>query len=101
MVRKSVWIRGGILFLVLSLLMSFTSIDFAAAQTSGPTMLDPNLGVRPVISGLITPTSLAFLGPDEFLVLEKNTGKVQHVVDTAIQNTALDLAVNNSSERGL
>ena len=25
-------------------------------------MLDPSLGVRPVVTGLITPTSLAFLG---------------------------------------
>jgi glucose/arabinose dehydrogenase len=44
---------------------------------------------------------MAFLGPDEFLVLEKNTGKVQHVMGGEVQNTALDLAVNNSSERGL
>jgi glucose/arabinose dehydrogenase len=101
MVRKGLWTRGAILFFVLSLLMSFTSIDFAAAQATGPTMLDPNLGVRPVISGLVTPTSLAFLAPNEFLVLEKNTGKVQHVMNGAIQSTALDLAVNNSSERGL
>ena len=66
-----------------------------------PDMLDPNLGVRPVVSGLTTPTSIAFLDEDEMFVLEKDTGKVQHVVDGVIESTVLDLAVNNASERGL
>ena len=35
------------------------------------------------------------------LVLEKNTGRVQRVVDGAVHSTVLDLAVNNGSERGL
>ena len=35
------------------------------------------------------------------LVLEKNTGKVLRVVDGAVQGTALDLAANFGSERGL
>src|SRR6266545_48396 len=101
MVRKAIWMKAGMLFIVLSLLLSFTSANFAVAQGVGPEMLDANLGVRTVITGLVTPTSLAFLTANEFLVLEKNTGKVQHVVNGTVQNTALDLAVNNSSERGL
>jgi glucose/arabinose dehydrogenase len=72
-----------------------------AAQSSGPTMLDPHLDVRPVVAGLTTPSSLAFLGNNDMLVLEKNTGKVQHVVNGVIKSTVLDLAVNNASERGL
>jgi glucose/arabinose dehydrogenase len=100
MVRKQNRNKVGILLVILSLL-SFAPVNFAAAQGSGPEMLDPNLDVRAVVSGLITPTSLAFLGTNEFLVLEKNTGRVQHVVGDTVQNTALDLAVNNSSERGL
>ncbi|HEX8091924.1 MAG TPA: PQQ-dependent sugar dehydrogenase [Blastocatellia bacterium] len=71
------------------------------AQAPSPTMLVPNLSVRTVATGLVTPTSVAFLGPDDMLVLEKSTGKVQHIVAGAIENTSLDLAVNNSSERGL
>ena len=35
------------------------------------------------------------------LVLEKDTGKVQRVVDGAVTGTVLDLAVNSASERGL
>src|SRR6185436_20069144 len=44
---------------------------------------------------------MAFLGANEMLVLEKNTGKVQHVVNGAIVGTAIDLAVNNNSELGV
>ncbi len=67
----------------------------------GPTMIDPNLQVTTVISGLNQPTSMVFLGAGDFLVLEKATGKVQHVVNGVITGTALDLPVNSASERGL
>jgi uncharacterized protein (TIGR03118 family) len=67
----------------------------------GPTMVDPNLRLTTVVTGLEQPTSMVFLGARDFLVLEKATGKVQHVVNGAIVGTALDLAVNSASERGL
>ena len=68
---------------------------------SGPTILDPNLAVRTVVGGLNQPTTMAFIGADDFLVLEKATGRVKRVVGGAVQSTVLDLAVNNGSERGL
>ncbi|HEV8427367.1 MAG TPA: PQQ-dependent sugar dehydrogenase [Pyrinomonadaceae bacterium] len=68
---------------------------------SSPTMLDDNLTVSTVITGLDQPTSLAFIGANDFFVLEKATGKVQRVVNGVLHSTALDLAVNNASERGL
>jgi len=71
------------------------------AQTAGPVILDPDLGVRTVASGLSQPTSLAFLGANDMLVLEKASGKVQRVVSGVVQETVLDLAVNSGSERGL
>jgi glucose/arabinose dehydrogenase len=64
-------------------------------------MLDPKLAVRTVVSGLAQPTSIAFLGANDMLVLEKASGKVQRIVNGVIQSTILDLAVNNASERGL
>ena len=66
-----------------------------------PVMLDDNLTVSTVITGLDQPTSMAFIGPNDFLVLEKATGKVQRIVNGALQSTPLDLPVNNASERGL
>ncbi|HEU4540600.1 MAG TPA: PQQ-dependent sugar dehydrogenase [Jiangellaceae bacterium] len=73
----------------------------AASQGEGPEMLDPRLDVRAVVDGLVTPTSMAFLGPDDFLVVEKQTGQVKRVTGGTVQETVLDLAVNNASERGL
>ena len=77
------------------------STTAARAQAGGPIILHPSLEVRPVATGLITPTSIAFLGADDILVLEKNTGRVQRVVNGTVQDAVLDLAVNFASERGL
>jgi uncharacterized repeat protein (TIGR01451 family) len=66
-----------------------------------PTLTDPNLSVRPVVTGLTMPTGMAFLGPQDFLVLEKSTGRVKRVLDGVVQGVVLDLAVNFGSERGL
>ncbi|MGH9228664.1 MAG: PQQ-dependent sugar dehydrogenase [Acidimicrobiales bacterium] len=84
-----------------ALLVGVLPAGGAAAQSPGPTLEDPRLGVRTVVGGLVTPTSVAFLGPNDFLVLEKNTGKVQRVVNGTVAATVLDLAVNFGSERGL
>src|SRR5918995_4002995 len=71
------------------------------AQADGPTMLVPNLAIRQVLTDLVTPITMAFIGPNDFLVLEKNTGKVKCVVNGAVHSTVLDLGVNSASERGL
>jgi uncharacterized repeat protein (TIGR01451 family) len=71
------------------------------AAAVSPTMLDPNLTVSTVISALNQPTTLAFIGPNDFLVLEKATGRVQRVTNGVLQGAVLDLAVNSASERGL
>jgi aldose sugar dehydrogenase len=78
------------------------TVDAASLPApEGPTMTDPNLRVTTVIGKLNQPIGMAFLGPADFLVLEKASGKVQHVVNGAVVGTALDLAVNSASERGL
>src|SRR5438552_2853334 len=64
-------------------------------------MLIPNLSVRTVATGFNQPTSIAFLDANRFFILEKATGKVKLVVNGVVQSEALDLAVNNASERGL
>src|SRR5215470_13910513 len=75
------------------------AIDSARAQL--PTVVDSNLAVRAVVGGLNQPTTMAFIGANDFLVLEKASGRVQRVVNGAIVGTALDLPVNSASERGL
>jgi uncharacterized protein (TIGR03118 family) len=79
-----------------------------------PVVLDPNLGVRTVVSGLTQPTSMVFLGDNNFFVTEKSTGKVDHVINGVNAPTQFDLTnsgvgagvvpnlpINFNSERGL
>lgn len=73
----------------------------AQGQATAPTVLDPNLAVNTVVAGLDQPITMAFLGSNDILVLEKATGRVQRIAGGAIAGTALDLAVNSASERGL
>jgi glucose/arabinose dehydrogenase len=71
------------------------------AAQEGPSVVDRNLEVRPVVSGLVQPTTMAFLGPTDFLILEKASGLVRRVTDGVIAGDVLDLPVNSASERGL
>ena len=78
-----------------------TITNLVQPAATSPTMLDDNLTVSTVVAGLDQPTSMAFIGFNDFLVLERATGKVQRIVNGALQGTPLDLPVNNASERGL
>src|SRR5262249_4461843 len=70
-------------------------------QVSDPVMTDRNLIASTVVSGLTTPTSMAFLGDNDFLVLEQFTGRVKRVQNGVVQQPiVLDLPVNFFSERG-
>jgi uncharacterized repeat protein (TIGR01451 family) len=80
---------------------SATTTTLIQPAAATPTMLDDNLTVSTLIAGLDQPIGIAFLGPNDFLVLERATGKVKRVVNGALHSTPLDLAVNNASERGL
>jgi glucose/arabinose dehydrogenase len=67
-----------------------------------PTIYDSNLKVEIVFKGIKFPTSMAFLGPNDILVLEKNTGKVQRIINgTMLEKPLLVVNVDNRSERGL
>src|SRR5215218_4610216 len=63
---------------------------------------DPNLRVETVIEGLEFPTSMAFLGENDILVTEKDSGRVQRIVDGELQEEpVIDVQVANNDERGL
>jgi glucose/arabinose dehydrogenase len=96
---RPVWILSVAIVVGLVFAVGITSSPVAAED--GPTVVDPNLRVRAVVEGLVTPSAMAFLGPNDFLVAEKNTGQVKRVVNGTVQSTVLDLSVNNASERGL
>jgi aldose sugar dehydrogenase len=92
--------------LVLTLLFS-SGYNFAVAQeaeiTGGtPSVNDINLKVEQVASGLVSPTTMAFLDEDTILVLEKDNGRVMMVEEGEIEpEPLLDVAVANDGERGM
>ncbi|MDQ3840845.1 MAG: PQQ-dependent sugar dehydrogenase [Thermoproteota archaeon] len=67
-----------------------------------PIITDPDLKVEQVVEGLELPTSMAFLGPEDILVLEKDKGTVQRIVNgKMLPEPLLDVNVAIESERGM
>jgi len=67
-----------------------------------PQVYDPDLKVETVAQGLKLPTSIAFLGPNDMLVLEKDRGTVTRIVDGKIlSQPLLNLSVATYLERGM
>ena len=90
-------------FLAFCLIAGATAV-LPAARAAAQTVTDPSLQVTPLLANfsLDTPTSMAFVAPNDILVLEKGTGRVRRVLNGVLQpDPVLDVAVNFSSERGL
>jgi aldose sugar dehydrogenase len=67
-----------------------------------PKLRDSTLKMELVANGIESPTSMAFLGPNDILVLEKDKGTVQRIVNGEIsEEPILDVNVNAEDERGL
>ncbi|HSF49748.1 MAG TPA: PQQ-dependent sugar dehydrogenase [Nitrososphaeraceae archaeon] len=98
-----------LLFLSIILLVFFSYSNIHAQQEQqkeaqgidGITLSDPNLKLELVISGLDFPTTMAFLGPDDFLILEKS-GTVKRVTNgKVLDKPLLQVDVSVKDERGL
>jgi aldose sugar dehydrogenase len=67
-----------------------------------PAVIDPNLKIETVTTGLMLPTTMAFVGPDDILVLEKNKGTVQRIVNgQMLDQPLLQVNVSSEVERGM
>ena len=85
-----------------SVYFSYGAYSKALPSPDGPTINDDSLTVEKVTSGLKFPTSMTFVGNNDMLVTEKNTGRVIRVLDGQLQdNPLLDLPVATKIERGL
>ncbi|MDW3605306.1 MAG: PQQ-dependent sugar dehydrogenase [Nitrososphaeraceae archaeon] len=88
-------------------LLLFTFCNIYAQQNQplvaeNITLFDPKLKIELVASGLDFPTTMAFLGPDDFLILEKNTGNVKRFVNgTVLEKPLLHVKPSIKDERGL
>ena len=67
-----------------------------------PKVYDQNLKIELVSQEFKFPTTMAFIGPNDFLILEKNTGEVKRVInDKVTEKPLVKLNVSTSDERGL
>jgi aldose sugar dehydrogenase len=73
-----------------------------AQEDNAPVLKDTALELELVSSALKDPTGMAFIGPNDILVTEKNTGTVQRILNGEIlEEPLLDVNVNGEDERGL
>ena len=67
----------------------------------GPLLTDSNLKVELVVNDFDFPTSIAFLGNDDILLLEKNTGNVFEIINGNVNGPLIHIHVSFKDERGL
>ena len=71
------------------------------ATIAGPKVTDSNLKVELVAGNLDFPTAIDFLGNDDLLLTEKNTGNVYEIINGNITAPLIHLNVTTRDERGL
>ena len=68
----------------------------------GPTLNDANLNLEEISTGLDLPTGMTFVGPNDILVTEKNTGIVKRITNGQLNpEPVLDVSIANVKERGM
>jgi aldose sugar dehydrogenase len=78
----------------------FAKTEFV--EQGKPKLFDSNLKITTIAEGLSTPTTMAFVGPNDILVLEKDTGMIKRIVNgKVLPKPVLDVNVANSVERCL
>jgi aldose sugar dehydrogenase len=106
MPKSLLWYKVSIVvFLLFNLLYTVDVVGYTptlrySTDNNVPIIHDPNLRVEEVVEGLELPTSMAFLGTDDILVLEKDRGTVQRIINGKIINKpVIDVNVATEVER--
>jgi len=98
------------LFFLILISVNIIPIDYAVNSVYGqasfsggqPIINVPNLKAEVVFQGLHNPTSMAFLGPNDMLVLEKDQGTVQRIANgNMLAQPILSANVATEGERGM
>ena len=71
------------------------------ATAPAPLIKDPNLKVELVAKNFDLPTAIDFLGNDDLILTEKNTGNVYEVINGNVTEPLLHMDVSFKDERGL
>ena len=91
-------------FLVFLFLLLLSSTLFCSASygSEGPSLSSKKLVAEKVVGGLETPTGIAFIGENDILAVEKNSGKVLRILNgDVLPEPLIDVNVANEVERGL
>lgn len=76
--------------------------NYAANAQGVPIFRDPNLTAKVIFTGLKFPTIMAFLGPNDIFVLEKDQGTVNRIVNgTMLPQPLLKVPIAIDAERGM
>ena len=90
------------LVFLLTLGMLFSTLFEYQQVLSDPVILDKTFKIEKYFSGPVKPTSMAFIGSNEFLILERNEGKVYHVTNGEMDlKPLLDVNVATDGYRGM
>jgi aldose sugar dehydrogenase len=86
--------------------LSFGSEYYINAQNqnqtiAGPLLTDRHLKVELVARDFDFPTSIEFLGKDDILLLEKNTGDIYRILKGNVTGPLIHIDVSQKDERGL
>jgi glucose/arabinose dehydrogenase len=91
-----------LLLLVILVIILFVVVYTPSGVIAKPVVKDPTLQIKQIAQGIKFPTSMAFLGPSDILVLEKNQGTVRRIVNgNMLTEPFLDVNVANKAERGM
>jgi glucose/arabinose dehydrogenase len=94
--------RNALAALACWLAIGIGGLPIISAPCGAQSLVDPALQVRQYASGLTNPTTMAFIGPDDILALQKNDGRVRRVIGGVLQSgPVLDVAVDSDSEHGM
>jgi aldose sugar dehydrogenase len=86
------------IILVISIIYGYPEITFAKPVV----VADRKLGVEKVFVGSIKPTTMSFIGQNEFLILERNEGKIYDVTNGVLDpKPLLDVNVATDGYRGM
>lgn len=83
-------------------LVNYDLDDVLGKEKEQPLVYDKNIKITLFTEDLNFPTGIDFLGENDMLVIEKNTGQVKRILNNEILiDPVLDLNIASESERGL
>lgn len=81
------------------MIFAISSLGFAYAE---PVAVEANLRIQHIFSGQFKPSNMAFVGPDDILVLDRNEGKVYRITGGIMASEpVLDVNIATVGYRGM